>query len=104
MKLLDRFPDDYVGTAAARRLCPSIDDELALMPDREALRDVRADIGQSRTFTEDGFVSLLDDAIALLKRGKLHESCVASYQMLLPIYARRSDYGAQRDWYFYLFL
>ena len=68
------------------------------MPAREALRDVRDDICQSRTFTEDGFVSLLDDAIALLKRGQLYESCVASYQMLLPIYASRSDYAAQRHW------
>lgn len=74
-------------------------DELKRMPDQETLVAVKDDICQSRTFSEDGFVNLLMQAIRLLKQGGLHESCVASYQMVLPIHARRGAYDQQRRCY-----
>lgn len=93
LKLLGRFGDDVLSRDDVRRLCPNIDEELRHMPDERTLATLKDDICQSKTFSEDGFVLLLESAVALLKQGGLHESAVASYGILVPLLTRRGHFG-----------
>jgi hypothetical protein len=92
MRLLGKFGDDVVS-GDVRRLCPNIDEDLQQLPDERTLAALKDDICQSRVFSEDGFLTLVESAVALLKQGGLYESAVASYGMLLPLLTRRSQFA-----------
>lgn len=77
---------------------PNLSAEITL-PKKQELETLEAEICQSRTFTEDGFVMLLAQAVAKLKDQMLFESCVEVYRLLLPIYQFRRNYQRQSDCY-----
>ena len=91
-----------VGTEAmpsnSTQVFPNLAAEITL-PKKQELETLEAEICQSRTFTEDGFVMLLAQAVAKLKDQMLFESCVEVYRLLLPIYQFRRNYQRQSDCY-----
>lgn len=97
LRLLSR-----VGTEAmpsnSTQVFPNLAAEITL-PKKQELETLEAEICQSRTFTEDGFVMLLAQAVAKLKDQMLFESCVEVYRLLLPIYQFRRNYQRQSDCY-----
>eukprot|EP01114_Cavostelium_apophysatum_P015137 TRINITY_DN4064_c0_g1_i2.p1 TRINITY_DN4064_c0_g1~~TRINITY_DN4064_c0_g1_i2.p1 ORF type:complete len:1824 (-),score=558.97 TRINITY_DN4064_c0_g1_i2:115-5586(-) len=92
MKLLDKFPKDFPDDF--KSVFPNLDRDLVL-PSVASLQSLAGEICQSFTFTEDGFIDLLKQAISMLKMGALHESCIEVYRILLPIHQKKRDYKKQ---------
>lgn len=79
-------------------VCPNIGALLDL-PDEKVLAPLESEICQAKVFSEDGFVQLLQEALGMLRQGGFYESCVAAYQVLLPIFQAANDYARLRKCY-----
>ena len=77
---------------------PNLAGEITL-PKKQELETLASEICQSRTFTEEGFVQLLAQAVVKLKEQMLFESSVEVYRLLLPIFQFRRNYQRQAECY-----
>ena len=69
------------------------------VPSSESLLALENEICQSSTFTVDGYINLLMDAIETLRKASLYESCISVYQLILPILQKKKDYRKQAQCY-----
>lgn len=97
LRLLGRMGTEAMPSNSTQ-VFPNLASEITL-PKKQELETLETEICQSRTFTEDGFVMLLAQAVAKLKDQMLFESCVEVYRLLLPIYQFRRNYLRQSDCY-----
>jgi hypothetical protein len=98
LRLLNRTGTTEAMVTNATQVFPNLLSEITL-PKKQELETLEAEICQSKTFTEEGFVMLLAQAVAKLKDQMLFESCVEVYRLLLPIYQFRRNYQRQADCY-----
>lgn len=98
LRLLNRANITEAMVTNSTQVFPNLSSEITL-PKKQELETLEAEICQSKTFTEEGFVLLLAQAVAKLKDQMLFESCVEVYRLLLPIYQFRRNYQRQADCY-----
>ncbi|EGG15455.1 DOCK family protein [Cavenderia fasciculata] len=78
---------------------PNVALDLKVLPDPSLLKAVEGEVCQMEDFTEKGFINLLKEAIKVLKRGSFFESCIETYQLLLPTYQKNREWKRQYECY-----
>ncbi|GAM22115.1 hypothetical protein SAMD00019534_052900 [Acytostelium subglobosum LB1] len=96
LKQLKRFPKNLAVDFS--NVSPNITSDL-ILPDSSLLEAVEGEVCQLVDFTEPGFIALLKDAIQELKRGSFFESCVETYQLLLPTFQKNREWKRQYECY-----
>eukprot|EP01133_Synstelium_polycarpum_P004982 gene4982-5796_t len=96
LKLLKRFPKNLAVDFS--NVSPNINLDLTL-PDPSLLEAVEGEVCQLEDFTEKGFINLLKEAIQVLKRGCFFESCIETYQLLLPTFQKNREWKRQYECY-----
>lgn len=95
LALLDRWPGALLPgvDGCFARICPAVVDEAAL-PEAVALRAHGGDMLQASYFSVDGYVQLLNEAVALYAEAQEWEQAVATHRLLAAVYHERADYAA----------
>ncbi|EFA78484.1 DOCK family protein [Heterostelium album PN500] len=82
-----------------KMVSPNFEVDRNSLPDPALLKAVQGEICQLEDFTEKGFINLVKEAIKVLKRGSFFESCIQTYQLVLPTFHKNRDWKRQYECY-----
>jgi hypothetical protein len=68
-----------------------------VLPSAAALKQMSADVCRARPFTSSGYVSLLKEAVRILRAASEYEEAVDMYKMMLPVFETEENFAEQAE-------